>query len=161
VAGYHRKALDAVVAAYAEVGLAVRYIFDSSSDAEIIKRFENLSGSVIGWNEFPSSNSCRKINGRLDTGYSPSDYRYWAGLECHETGHGVGLQHGRGSIMNPSILLVWPLTWVGTYSHSNLKKWFGGEPLTPPVPPPPPPPGEPYNGVFLLQGKQYKIRVFE
>lgn len=139
VKGYLDKSLEAVSAAYAEIGCAVRYILDGDpKDCEISKRFESLSGSVIGWNEFPSPNSCGQvIQGRLATRYTPADYRYWANLECHETGHGVGLNHGNGSIMNPSILLVWPLTWRGSYSFANLKRWFGGEPLSPVTPPPP------------------------
>lgn len=136
IKSYSQKALDAVVAAYAEMGCAVRYILAASGDCEIAKRFENLAGSVIGWNEFPQPNTCRQtINGRLDTGYIPNDYRYWANLECHETGHGVGLQHTRGSIMNPSILLVWPLTWKGSPSEASMRRYFGGEPLNPPTPP--------------------------
>lgn len=137
---YLDKALAEVSKAYAEIGLAVRYVQHSGTvpDCEIDKKFQSLGGSVIGWNEFPSPNTCNQtIDGRLDTGYAPDDWRLFANLECHETGHGVGLQHGRGSIMNPSILLVWPLTWVGTYSYANLKRWFGGEPIGPPVPPTP------------------------
>lgn len=142
VKAYLDKALQACVEAYAEIGCALRYILDTPGDCEISKRFESLAGSVIGWNEFPDPNTCdQTIQGRLDTGYAPSDYRYFANLECHETGHGVGLQHGNGSIMNPSILLVWPLTWKGSYSFANLKRWFGGEPLTPVTPPTPPTPG--------------------
>lgn len=163
VKGYLQQCLKAVQDAYAEVGLAIQYILDDpGADVEIKKKFESLSGSVIGWNEFPQPNTCNQtIDGRLDTGYGPSDYRYWAGLECHETGHGVGLQHGRGSIMNPSILLVWPLTYVGTYSYANLKRWFGGVPInTPPTPTDPPPTSEEYwfkptnAGLELFRGQQ-------
>lgn len=139
IAAYQEKALAAVVAAYAEMGCAVRYIMAATGDCEILKAFESLGGSVIGWNEFPQGDTCNQtIDGRLDTGYAPSDYRLWANLECHETGHGVGAQHTRGSIMNPSILLVWPLTWRGSPSESSFVRWFGGVPLTPPVPPLPP-----------------------
>ena len=131
----------AVVDCYAEIGCALRYLFAASGDCEILKLFQGLSGSVIGWNEFPSANTCNQtINGRLDTGYDPSDWRYQANLEAHETGHGVGLQHTRGHIMNPSILLVWPLTWRGGPSESTMRRYFGGEPIKPTPPPPPPPP---------------------
>lgn len=142
ILGYIDKALEAVVAAYAEIGLSVRYIKGTSGEAEIIKQFQSLLGSVIGWNEFPQPGTCNQdVEGRLDTGYAPDDYRLFANLECHETGHGVRLEHTRGGIMNPSILLIWPLTWRGSPSESTLKKYFGGEPITPlPIPPPPPPP---------------------
>lgn len=139
IQAYHVQALAAVVAAYSEMGCALRYILAASGDCEIAKLFQSLAGSVIGWNEFPEGDTCNQtINGRLDTGYAPSDYRYWANLECHETGHGVGLQHTRGSIMNPSILLVWPLTWKGSPSEASMRRYFGGVPLTPPTPPVPP-----------------------
>lgn len=140
VRSYFIKSLEAVVAAYREIGCGLRYIDAGSGDCEILKRFESLSGSVIGWNEFPTPNTCNQtINGRLDTGYTPGNWLYWANLECHETGHGVGLQHTRGSIMNPSILLVDPLTWIGSPSYPTLKRYFGGEPIQPPAPPTPNP----------------------
>jgi hypothetical protein len=149
ISAYHKQALE-WVAAYAEIGLAVRYIMAASGDCEIAKRFEGLAGGVIGWNEFPSANTCSQtIDGRLDTGYAPNDGgKLWANLECHETGHGVGLQHTRGHIMNPSILLIWPLSWVGGPSESTLNRYFGGEPMTPPAPPPGPGP-TPGQKVFL------------
>jgi hypothetical protein len=155
----------AVVACYAEMGAAVRYIFGASGDCEIAKRFESLAGSVIGWNEFPSPNTCNQtISGRLDTGYDPSDWRMQANLETHETGHGVGLQHTRGHIMNPSILLVWPLSWKGGPSESTMRRYFGGEPVGVPEPPPVPtptptpiPPGTPPYAEFTLPAGTYQI----
>lgn len=160
VKAYLDKALEAVVKAYAETGCALRYVKDGdATECEISKKFQNLSGSVIGWNEFPNPGTCNQvINGRLDTGYAPSDYRYWANLECHETGHGVGLQHTRGHIMNPSILLVWPLSWFGGPSESVMRRYFGGVAVpTGGDPPPPPPPGDRvwFKGSFeLLKGEQ-------
>ncbi len=154
IRAYHVQALAEVSKAYAEIGLAVRYVLDSSSRCQIAKRFQSLPGSVIGWNEFPPSGTCNAtIEGRLDTGYAPGNWLLWANLECHETGHGVGLQHTRGSIMNPSILLVEPLTWVGTPSYSTLKRNFGGEPIAPapgPAPVPTPVPGDPWHGAEIL-----------
>lgn len=149
VKAYLAEALALASACYAEMGLAVRYVLDGPDKVEIAKRFESLSGSVIGWNEFPRPGTCNQtINGRLDTGFTP-DVRLWANLEAHETGHGVGLQHTRGGIMNPSILNVWPLSWKGTPSEATMRRYFGGEPLPgspidptdpPPIDPPPPPP---------------------
>lgn len=130
---YGIKALKAVVDCYAEMGLMVRYDIEGKvSKPQIKKLFQTLAGSTIGWNEFPPSGTCNAtISGRLDTGYVPSDYRLWANLECHETGHGVGLGHTRGHIMNPSIVLVWPLTWKGGPSESSMRRYFGGEPIPP------------------------------
>lgn len=166
VKNYLVKCLAAVVQAYAEIGCAVRYVLDGDpKDCEISKRFELLSGSVIGWNEFPDNDTCDQvIQGRLDTDYTPSDYRYWANLECHETGHGVGLQHGSGSIMNPSILLVWPLTWKGSYSFANLKRWFGGEPVpvSPgPGPGPGPTPKTTVSGVLTVERDGQTLGKFQ
>ena len=165
IKAYIDRALAEASKCYAEIGIAVRYLLYSGGPTppcEISKRFESLSGSVIGWNEFPQPDTCNQtINGRLDIGYAPSDWRLFAGLETHETGHGVGCQHGNGSIMNPSINLVWPLTWVGTYSFHNLQKWFGGVPIGPVDPPPPAPPTGDFNGVFTYGGKLLKIKVFE
>lgn len=127
---YRDKIVEACVKASAEMGLAKRYIFDATSDCEMQKRFESLSGSVIGWNEFPQPNTCNQtINGRFDTGYDPSDWRLTANLWEHEEGHGLGLQHTRGHIMNPSILLVWPLSWKGGPSEASMRRYFGGVPI--------------------------------
>jgi hypothetical protein len=114
--------------------LLVRYDLEGKyAKPHIKKKFENLWGSVIGWNEFPQSGTCNQtINGRLDTGYVPTDPLMWANLEVHETGHGVGAQHTRGGIMNPSIIRIDPLSWIGTPSESNMKRWFGGERVFPP-----------------------------
>ena len=128
IKAYLTEALKHCSAAYAEIGLAVRYVLDGSK-AEIVKRFEALQGSVIGWNEFPQRGTCsQEVQGRLDTDFQP-DMNLWANLECHETGHGVALEHTNGGIMNPSILLVWPLTWKNDPSFNVLKRYFGGEPI--------------------------------
>lgn len=129
IKAYLDEALMHCSAAYAEIGLAVRYVLDGSK-AEIVKKFEPLQGSVIGWNEFPQRGTCnQEVQGRLDTDFQP-EMNLWSNLETHETGHGVALEHTNGGIMNPSILLVWPLTWKGDPSFNTLKGYFGGEPLT-------------------------------
>jgi hypothetical protein len=159
---YHEEALRHVVAAYADIGLSVRYLLDANSPAEITKVFQRLSGGTIGWNYFPRG-GCTPITGVLSNSYAPSDGgKLWANLECHETGHGVGLQHTRGSIMNPSILLVWPLTWRGSPSESVLQRYFGGQPIPgrpkPDEPKPPPQPGPTADAEFTLGGVVYEIR---
>lgn len=146
VKDYLKQALDACVKCSAEMGMAKRYILDADSPAELTKVFERLSGNVIGWNYFPQPNTCNRITGRFSNSYAP-EWRLWANLEEHETGHGYGLQHTRGHIMNPSILLVWPLTWKGGPSEGTMRRYFGGEPVVVPGDPDPPtPPSE--NLVF-------------
>lgn len=152
VKGYIEEALKHVVAAYADMGAAVRYIIGSSGTAEITKRFERLSGSVIGWNYFPDGGTCNGITGRFSSSYAPSAIT-WANLECHETGHGVGLQHTRGHIMNPSIVTVDPLTWRGSPSEATMKRYFGGVPLTPPTTPTGPTNPAPAPGAVAFRGQ--------
>lgn len=134
VRAYLSDALAACHIAYADIGLHVRYV--TSGACEIQKRIMNIPGSVIGYNYFPTPNSCRQITGQLDRSYNPG-VRYFAALELHETGHGVGLEHTKGGIMNPSILNPpWPLTWRNTPSFNRLKQYFGGEPIIPVTPVP-------------------------
>lgn len=139
---------SSVAAAYAELGLRVIYVINGDPQrAEIEKRFERIPGGVIGWNEFPTPNTCgQTISGRLD-----NDYRAGAHmksiLELHETGHGVGLRHTRGGVMNPSILDV-PVSWRGDPSERTLIRYFGGQsiPVVPGDPEPEPDPGSPLPG---------------
>lgn len=156
---YKDFAMQACSDAYAEVGLSVRYLWDSTGECEIAKTFAHLRGGVIGINYFPTG-GCSRITGQLSTSYAPNDGgKLWANLECHETGHGVGLQHTRGHIMNPSIVLVWPLSWRGSPSLPALTRYFGGAPLpdrpTPPAPVPTPPLAE---GTLMLHGVTYEVR---
>lgn len=56
-------------------------------------------------------------------------------LWIHEgLGHGVGLHHRPGGIMNPSMLRR-PITWRGDPSEGDMRKLYGGEPLVPNEPP--------------------------
>lgn len=129
VRGYIDQCLAASVAAYAAVGLSVRYVMDGDPQAaEIEKEWQALPGSTIGWNQFPQANTCSQtITGKLDTAWTPSDWRMWASLEIHETGHGVGLQHTRGGVMNPSI--TGAISYIGDPSYGTLKRYYGGEPI--------------------------------
>lgn len=143
---YLQQACDAAAESYRDMGILVRYILtDPSIAAEIVKWFENLLGGVIGWNEFVSPGRCSQIEGRLDIGYSPSDWWMFAELEGHETGHGLGLSHTRGGRMNPSIIRTPNVrSWRGDPSEAALRRMYGGEPIILPTPGPspiPPPPG--------------------
>jgi hypothetical protein len=142
------KILAARRAMAAEIGVAVRFVINPQSmeGLQQLQVFKYIAGGVIGYNYFPQSNSCGRISsGSLDTSYDPSDYRLHANLGTHESeGHGFGFNHTRGGVMNPSILLVWPLSWKNDPSWNTAKSYYGGVPITggePPPPPPPPPPG--------------------
>jgi hypothetical protein len=142
------KILAARIACAAEIGVSVRFVINPQSmeGLQQLQVFKYIAGGVIGYNYFPQSNSCGRISsGSLDTSYDPSDYRLHANLGTHESeGHGFGFNHTRGGVMNPSILLVWPLSWKNDPSWSTAKSYYGGVPIAggePPPPPPPPPPG--------------------
>lgn len=136
------KILEARRACAAEIGVAVKFVINPQSleGLQQYQVYKNIPGGVIGMNYFPNSNSCGRIpNGSMDSSYNPSNWQYHACLGCHESeGHGFGFNHTRGGIMNPSILLTWPLTWKNDPSWNVAKQYYGGVPLTPPTPPIPP-----------------------
>lgn len=136
------KILEARRACAAEIGVSVRYVInpETTSGLQQLQVYGPIPGNVIGYNNFPSSNSCGKIpNGAMDSGYDPSDYRLHANLGTHEAeGHGFGFNHTWGGVMNSSIVLVWPLTWKGDPSWPVAVRYYGGKPIGPIVPPPAP-----------------------
>lgn len=148
------KILEARRACAAEIGVAVEFVINPQSldGLQQYQVYRGIPGSVIGMNYFPTANSCGRIpNGSMDTGYDPSDFRLHANLGCHESeGHGFGLDHTNGGVMNPSILLVWPLTWKGDPSWNAVKRYYGGEPI-PPVNPPPGPPQPPGTDKYWIK----------
>lgn len=144
------------VACYGEMGLRVIYVLDGNPrEAEIEKQFQRIPGGVIGWNEFPQPGTCNQtISGRLDNDYTASSHMK-AVLEVHETGHGVGLQHTRGGIMNPSILMIDPLTWKGDPHERTMARYFGGEPVADiDEPPREPIPAGSISGTITHDGRQ-------
>jgi hypothetical protein len=160
------KILQARQACAAEIGVAVRFVINPQSmeGLQQYQVYRPIPGGVIGMNFFPSSNSCGKIpNGSMDSDYDPTDYRLHANLGTHESeGHGFGFNHTFGGIMNPSIVLVWPLTWKGDPSWNVAVRSYGGVPIPggpndPPPPPPPPGPG-PVLDEFTLGGVTYEVR---
>jgi hypothetical protein len=158
VAVYLDKALKEVAKCYADMGLVVRYILNESTPVEIRKSFKALRGGIIGLNYFPTPNTCAQtIEGWLGINYAPSNWLTWARLETHETGHGTGLQHTSGGIMNPSILVLPTLTWRGDPSERTLTRFFGGVPVGAPTGPTDPP-TTPKTGVLTLDGKTYDVR---
>lgn len=157
------KILEARRACAAEIGVAVKFVInpESTSGLQQLQVYRNIPGGVIGMNYFPSSNSCGKIpNGSMDSSYNPSNWQLHANLGTHESeGHGFGFNHTRGGIMNPSIVLVWPLSWKNDTGWSQVKRYYPGTPLDPTTPPPPPPPptGDIVVGSFTDSGRTYRI----
>ena len=137
------KILEARRACAADIGVAVRFVLNPESTEGLnqYQVFKPIPGGVIGYNYFPNANSCTRIpNGSLDTGYDPSNWQLHANLGTHESeGHGFGFNHTRGGIMNPSIVLVWPLTYRNDPSWKTASSLYGGIPLDPVNPTPTPP----------------------
>lgn len=98
---------------------------------------------MIGFAYFPIPNSCNQVvKCRLDNSWNPQNHKMHAVLHTHEyKGHSDGLEHTRGGVLNPSILLIDPLTWKGDPHERTKKRFYGGEPIEPtdPVDPPPTP----------------------
>ena len=157
---YFQKFIARARACAAEFGLAARYIIDGDPvESEIAVEFASLAEdvskddpapAVIGWNYFPKPGTCNQtIAGRISRSWVPSSVVMHSALWVHEQlGHGIGLQHTRGGIMNPSILAIDPLTWRGDPHESTVRRMFGGESIpiddeTTPDPDPPMPPIDP------------------
>ena len=134
-------------AAYAEIGLRWTRV-ENKSEANTIVSFERGRKSWIGLAIVGQNESCTsRIWAQFLASYNPSDtVAMWTELVLHELGHNASLQHSRGGIMNPSIMRGLAPTWKGDPSESILKRYYGGEPITPPAPDPPVPPTPPSPG---------------
>ena len=156
------KVIETVQKIYAEVGLVVLYYIDGKPynklgndieplNSEISKVFGVIPRGVIGWNEFPRSACNVTISGKLDSSWNVSQDGHIS-LEWHETGHGVGLSHTRGGVMNPSIIFGLPYTFINDTSQRAMTSKYGGQPVsTKPLnqPDPDPDPNHP-----IVTGKQ-------
>jgi len=149
----------------AEIGQAVRHVVDAVAEvAQHDVKFQYIVGGTIGFAYFPRPGTCnQKVVARIDNSYNPSAITL-ANLFDHEyKGHSDGLEHTRGGIMNPSIIVINPLSWIGDPSESIKKRYFGGVPIDPqPVPPPPNPQhpqitgsvfAEPFPGGIAIRGE--------
>lgn len=132
-----------------EMGQSVRHVLDGDPRAaQHDVRGENIPGGVIGYAYFPTPNTCNQnVVARIDNTFNVNVISL-ANLYVHEyKGHSDGLEHTNGGIMNPSLLVVDPLSWRGDKHEGTKKRFFGGVPINPPLPPGPPVPA---NHVRLL-----------
>jgi hypothetical protein len=137
------EALKFTEACEAEIGQHLRHVRppETYSKPHHHVTFGPIAGSVIGFNYFPTPNTCNQtVNGKIDSTFNASAITL-ANLLTHEyKGHGDGLQHTRGGIMNPSIITINPLSWLRDPSESIKRRYFGGVPI-PSTPGPGPTPG--------------------
>lgn len=134
--------LKLVEACEAEMGQSVRHIIDGNpNEAEHDVRFEYIAGNVIGYAYFPTPNTCNQVvKCRIDNSYNANVITL-ANLFVHEyKGHSDGLDHTRGGIMNPSIIIIDPLSWKKDPHESTKRRFFGGVaiPTDPTIPTPDP-----------------------
>ena len=130
--GYMDQVKQNAINISADMGLAVRHLPANTNEnyqSSCIFRF--ISGGVIGFYYIPRGNSCSRVpQGALDTSFQP-DVQMASLLWIHEgLGHGVGLPHTRGGIMNPSIIRV-PITWRNDPSFNRMRSMYTGKPLQP------------------------------
>lgn len=157
-ASSHQKSImDAVLRnvelTEAEIGQSVRHVRDGSfSRPHHNVRYENISGSVIGYAYFPTPDTCNQtVQARIDNTFNASVFVLSELLRHEYKGHSDGLGHTNGGIMNPSIGNPTKLaSWKGDPSERTKTRYFGGVaipngPVEPPPPPPPPtdPPVDP------------------
>jgi hypothetical protein len=157
------EALKYTEACEAEIGQHLRHVRPPATFANPQHHvtFGPIPGSVIGFNYFPTPNQCRQtVQGKIDSTFGASAITL-ANLLTHEyKGHGDGLQHTRGGIMNPSIITINPLSWIGDPHEKTKKRYFGGVPVpttdSPPPPPPPPPGSDVVVSRWTDEGRSYE-----
>lgn len=132
-----RKLADAnkyTEACEAEIGQHVRHVWDQTPTPRAHHRvtFGPLWGSTIGYSYFPTPNTCNQtVTAKIDSTFDASAIAL-ANLKTHEyKGHSDGLGHTWGGIMNPSLVVVNPLSWVRDTSYNRKKGYFGGVPISP------------------------------
>jgi len=156
--GYMPEVKAAAVKISRDMGLAPRYVdWDSDEPYQSSVVFKFISGGVIGYYYLPQGSGCRRVpQGALDTSYQP-DVQMASLLWIHEgLGHGVGLPHTRGGIMNPSIMRT-SVTWRGDPSEGAMRRLYGGVPIGPDDPDDPPPPDKPKTVATFRSGKADQV----
>lgn len=147
---------------YSWTGLRIDFVTNTAR-ADVKLSFKRGNG-WIGLAEFPDGTCSDEVFCYLDPTYQPGDDRYALNLLQHELGHNNKLGHTNGGIMNPYINNSNP-DWRQDISWNTLKRYYGGQGSPDilsddPKPPEVPPPQE-ANGVYVYQGKVFKIKVWE
>lgn len=131
---YLDEVLALAVQCCSRIGILVTFFVDPNEPRNSFNGYQywtNIPGSVIGVNMLPSPNTCNQtVWGKMDRAYVPDSPRQAARLQIHEMeGHGIGLGHYRGGIMNPSI--IWKPdedpTYVGDPAYNRLAQMYGGK----------------------------------
>lgn len=158
-----------VTQSYEELGL--RWIFDAPNGGhQTSLTFYPRSNGWIGLAIVGQGESCSsqpiwlRLLETYKGGSTPDQITsQWTTLTKHELGHNCGLDHSRGGVMNPSIVDGLPVSWRGDPSETQLKRWFGGEPVPGSNPEPePPPPGDDdegpvVSGRLMINGRPYLL----
>lgn len=126
--------------------------------ARFREEFAQLRGGVLGLH-YLANNTCQVKTGQFDIQRWPS-FEYFRQVVCHELGHGMGMSHNNGGLMNPSIIFpreVLGLTALDKRDLLNLgyapAKPRPEEPTTTQEPDDPtdPPGGRGFSGRIVLK----------
>lgn len=133
---FDEQILKFVVASYGKIG-ANLVPKQGGGQANIRISFKSFGGSTIGMAEFNSESCADSVFCNISSSFSPN-VPTEADLLMHEIGHNMNLQHTRGGTMNPSIINRDNFTeWTPSDpSYTTLVRYFGGEPINPPIPVP-------------------------
>lgn len=161
VAPVFKRILQRVQAAYAGVGLLIRFIDQQkrdvltgeefTSNVNIDMSFVTSSSGWIGLAIVGTNQTCGdRIWCRFLATYrggqsEESIITQWTTLLKHELGHNCGFSHSAGGVMNPSIVNGLAPEWSGDDPTTpKLRKAFSGTPV--PIPGVPGPPDGPGGG---------------
>lgn len=163
-----QRVKDNVSASYAELGL--RIIWDdpnlkANSQITFVGSSSGWIGlAIVGRQQSCSSAIWAKFLATFGRNQSEAWLiAQWTTLVKHELGHNTGLGHSRGGVMNSYILNGLAISWRGDPSHSQLVRWFGGEPVDTPKPPTPPttPPGTPPSSPRIILDGTVSVMIPE
>jgi hypothetical protein len=142
-------------------------IESESAKARFRESFASLRGGTLGLH-YLANDTCSVKTGQFDIQRWPS-YEYFRQVVCHELGHGMGMSHNNGGLMNPSIIFpreVLGLTELDKRDLLNLgyapaKQKPPEEPTTQEPDDPTDPPLKGFSGRFVLKGEGGRVIRFD